>query len=603
MSGEFEKAITIQRAINNIDTRQYLLPAIQRKFTWKSSQIEVLFDSIMRGYPINTFMFWEVSSSEVKNNFRFYQFLERFVERFGEDNPDFNTKGHGAFHAIIDGQQRLTSLYLGLKGTYAYKMPRKWWPLTPDEDALPTRRLYLNISSRLNEAENEEMMSYEFSFLTKSESEDGSKEKHWFLVGEILEFPEVENDDDILDVVQEYLEKHGLDKNKDARKTLVRLYSVVRRESLIHYYNEKSQEIDRVLDIFIRTNHGGTPLSFSDLLISIAIASWQGDARSQIDDIVKKIRSSPDMGFHIDRDFILKSALMLIEANVRFKVENFKEDQVSEIQAVWDELSACLIETFRLIKSFGLNDASLRAKNAAIPVAYYLFHKDRGNGRKARYATINNLKDHYEDRQLIRQWLNMSLLKGVFGGQGDTLLSKLRDVIKSNLSENGFPLEQIIQAYAGSSKDLRFDDDFITRLLTTQKDDANCYSILSLLMPELDFGREYDKDHLHPESKFTSESLGHNDFLTGNPDEIAFYKDKRNWNSIVNLHLLDKNRNRSKLAKPLTDWINEPEQQGISRSTLLIPDDAPLEFEKFREFHAKRSIYLSDILKKLSGTH
>ena len=114
MAGEYEKAITIEKAIHQVVNRRYLLPAIQRKFTWSSSQICVLFDSIMRGYPINTFMFWEVREPEVKKSFRFYQFLERYCERFEENNPDFDTKGHGDFFAVIDGQQRLTSLYIGL---------------------------------------------------------------------------------------------------------------------------------------------------------------------------------------------------------------------------------------------------------------------------------------------------------------------------------------------------------------------------------------------------------------------------------------------------------------------------------------------------------
>ena len=63
MPGDYEKAITIEKAIQNVVGRRYLLPAIQRKFTWNSDQICVLFDSIMRGYPINTFMFWEVKDA------------------------------------------------------------------------------------------------------------------------------------------------------------------------------------------------------------------------------------------------------------------------------------------------------------------------------------------------------------------------------------------------------------------------------------------------------------------------------------------------------------------------------------------------------------
>jgi uncharacterized protein with ParB-like and HNH nuclease domain len=73
MSSGFVNPITIKEAIDKIVDRTYLLPAIQRKFVWSSDQIEILFDSIMRGYPINSFMFWEVKEDKVKNEFKFYQ--------------------------------------------------------------------------------------------------------------------------------------------------------------------------------------------------------------------------------------------------------------------------------------------------------------------------------------------------------------------------------------------------------------------------------------------------------------------------------------------------------------------------------------------------
>jgi uncharacterized protein with ParB-like and HNH nuclease domain len=79
MSGEYEKAISIEKAIQNIVARHYLLPAIQRKFTWTTSQIEVLFDSIMRSYPINTFMLWEVTNAEVKSNFSLLPVLGKIL--------------------------------------------------------------------------------------------------------------------------------------------------------------------------------------------------------------------------------------------------------------------------------------------------------------------------------------------------------------------------------------------------------------------------------------------------------------------------------------------------------------------------------------------
>lgn len=51
------QSITIRKTMDNIAKNQYLLPAIQRKFVWNISQIEMLFDSILRNYPINSFMY------------------------------------------------------------------------------------------------------------------------------------------------------------------------------------------------------------------------------------------------------------------------------------------------------------------------------------------------------------------------------------------------------------------------------------------------------------------------------------------------------------------------------------------------------------------
>ena len=121
MANELDSAITIKKAIDNIDSGDFLLPAIQRRFVWNTKQIEMLFDSIMQDYPINTFMFWEVTDNEIKNKFRFYDFLKKYVEYKGGNNEERKTKGYKDFKAIIDGQQRLNSLYIGLKGSYAYK--------------------------------------------------------------------------------------------------------------------------------------------------------------------------------------------------------------------------------------------------------------------------------------------------------------------------------------------------------------------------------------------------------------------------------------------------------------------------------------------------
>ena len=147
MSSGFQNPITIKDAMNNIHSRRYLLPGIQREFTWSSEQIEMLFDSILRDYPINSFMFWQVKDEKIKSNYKFYEFIKEFRERFATTNQAIDTKNVPDFEAVIDGQQRLTSLYIGLHGTYAYKTARKRW--VDNEECIPTRMLYLNLKLKV----------------------------------------------------------------------------------------------------------------------------------------------------------------------------------------------------------------------------------------------------------------------------------------------------------------------------------------------------------------------------------------------------------------------------------------------------------------------
>ena len=298
MSSGFQNPITIKDAIDKIHNRQYLLPAIQRKFTWSSNQIEMLFDSILRGYPINSFMMWKISDNEIKSGYKFYEFLTEYREFFAENNKDIDTKGVPDFEAVIDGQQRLTSLYIGLRGSYAYKMPRKWWKDT--EECLPTRKLYLNLGAPVKQ-QYDNQKAYDFRFLSKDDldkfqkAQDGSI---WFEVRQILDL-------DSITKVMRYLLENDLAENDYANGTLSLLYSTVHEKRLINYYLQEEQEPDKVLDIFIRTNSGGTPLSFSDLLMSIASANWKNlDARKEIDRVVTEIYGIGRPGFLIDKDLV-----------------------------------------------------------------------------------------------------------------------------------------------------------------------------------------------------------------------------------------------------------------------------------------------------------
>lgn len=580
MSSGFVNPITIKEAIDKIVDRTYLLPAIQRKFVWSSDQIEILFDSIMRGYPINSFMFWEVKEDKVKNEFKFYQFLTEYRQFFKEDNPDIDTKGYKEFKAVIDGQQRLTSLYIGLKGSYAYKLSRKWWANT--EDSIPTRHLYLNISNPLPE-ENERQMIYDFQFLTKQEYERKAVDEIWLKVNDILKY-EKTND------LDKFIEDSGWLSKTFTKETIRQLRKVIFEEKLINYYLETTQEIDTVLDIFIRTNSGGEPLSFSDLLMSITTAHWKADARKEIPDVVNKVFEIGNPGFLITKDFVLKTCLVLFNDNIKFQVKNFDQSNVLVFEKNWDRIKKSITESFTLLANLGFNNHNLRAKNAVIPIIYYVYHRGIE-------TDINSPIKYKEDKQIMRKWLCASLLKGVFGSQSDTVLAGLRKAIKAELDDttkqHSFPMDRIREEFkANPAKNLSFDDELIEGLLTTQKDAPDCFPILSLIYSHLNFGnQDYHKDHLHPASFFYNSKRA--DYKSD--DDFKFFTDPTNWNGIANLQLLNGTLNQSKLDMPLKDWVAK---NNIDKVNQLIPD-VSLDIEDFRTFLDVRKTLLKGQLRKM----
>ena len=191
MESGYQLPISIYDALERIIDNTYLLPAIQRKFVWKSEQIETLFDSIMRDYPINSFMFWKIEDDGIKSGYKFYEFLKNYREFFNDENPYISTKGFKDFYAVIDGQQRLTSLYIGLKGTYAYRLPRRW--LRDTEENIPTRELYIDVKKAIPEEKRDERkMVYNFKFLTEDEVKRDSEQSDsiWFRVNDLYLFGE-----------------------------------------------------------------------------------------------------------------------------------------------------------------------------------------------------------------------------------------------------------------------------------------------------------------------------------------------------------------------------------------------------------------------------
>jgi uncharacterized protein with ParB-like and HNH nuclease domain len=261
----FQTPITVQEAVENIHRKKYLLPSIQREVVWDYSRIEKLFDSLMRDYPIGSFLFWHVDKTN-SGNYQFYEFMRDYSEMDNYHNAKASLTGQDDVIGVLDGQQRLTSLYLGLMGSYAYKEPRKRWD---NASAFPKRKLYLNLLSPVEDQQDD--MRYDFYFLTSEEASKRDEKTYWFKVGDILNMKTAA-------AVNNHLITNKLMISASAtfaNETLFKLWDVVHKAALINYFLEKDGSLDKVLNIFIRINSGGMSLSYSDLLLSVATAQWK----------------------------------------------------------------------------------------------------------------------------------------------------------------------------------------------------------------------------------------------------------------------------------------------------------------------------------------
>ena len=356
----FQTPRSIEEMLTAIHKREYLMPAIQREFVWGADQITKLVDSLMRGYPVGSFLLWDVKP-ETAQSYTFYEFLTNYHER---DNPyaDKATvpSGNGTT-AVLDGQQRLTSLNIALYGSFAEKKKYAWWN---SADAFPVKRLYLNL---VDEPDDEELgTKYDLRFLTDREAApaDGEADK-WFRVGAVLDLANAGP------AIMRELEQRGIAGSADAFQRLYDLYEAVRVLKPMNYFLVTDQDADKVLEIFVRVNSGGTTLSYSDLLLSMATNQWQElDAREEVRSLVSEINSNAGRQFSFSKDVVLKTALTIADVDVRFKVTNFTQGNMARVEAAWPQIKGALLRAATLLQQFGYNERNLTANSVIVPVAH-----------------------------------------------------------------------------------------------------------------------------------------------------------------------------------------------------------------------------------------
>lgn len=573
------KTETIANTISRLNANYYL-PAIQREFVWDSSQVVQLFDSVLRGYPISSFLFWAIESANY-DKWRAYQFLTDGKDG-GVHNPEANLSAVSELNLILDGQQRLTSLNIGLRGTYTTK---KKYGRKDNPDAWSKRTLFLDIlHDPLTLVDpNYEDNFYRFEFREKGKSGKEDGESRWFEVGKILSFKSDREFDEFRDEFVESIDESTTkEQRRAARMNLDRLYRAIHKDDVIAYYVEREQDYDRVLDVFVRANSGGTKLSKSDLLMSTITASWGNiDARYEIQTLVDRLNRSLPRRSEIDKDFVMKASLVINDLPVKYRVQNFTDANLLKIKENWTESKKAIGKAVDLLSAYGITGDTLTSTNALIPIVY--FYSKRRDLRPDGTSI-----DDVLNAKSIHAWLVLALLRGQFRSSADSALSKARDVIRKAVEGNKpFPLLGLIaESEDGGSNELL--NGIILETMDLSYGSSHIRAVLSLFYSGAQGASDLHIDHIFPKSTQLPAS---------DPDKQIYW-----WNSPLNktsnLCLLNAAENQEKSATPFEEWITTRDPSFLERN--FIPKDSRLyTIDRFDQFVAERSKLLEAHLRKL----
>ncbi|RVZ49125.1 DUF262 domain-containing protein [Helicobacter pylori] len=555
---------SIKDVVDGLNVR-YFLPDIQREYVWlkkaDEKKIEQLFDSILMGYPISFFLFWKLQKEDIaksdeqdsdKLNFQLYQFITNYDERKPHNEKiRIEQIKRDDLSIVLDGQQRLTSLYIGLKGTRTLKKKNA---RNDNPNAYEEKRLYLNLKRQPNMDNPED--NYQFEFHAKKPEND---EKHfWFKVGDILELKSVVN----------YTREHKLG-NKES-ELLETLNKAFHDKQLISFFEETEKNLNKVLNIFIRVNSGGVKLSYSDLLMSILTASFSSDIRERMNELVDALK---DKGFsNVGQDQVLKTCLLLIGKDTTFELKNFNKKNIKEIEDNWEKITESIYNAAKLLENFGYA-GYLGSAYILSSLAYFYFL---------------NSKMNENDKEQALKFVRNAQITSYFTPSTDTKLNNI-----ANSMKDAQTFESFNHNLAKHEKNpLKITNDMIEeKVLYSQYGDSQVFPILQILYPNLNYKiNTFHIDHIYPKSKFKKNKKLDKDF----------YK----WgNYLFNLQLLEGQENKVKKDKDPEVWLKEEykDERAIEeyKKRNYIDPNLKLEWENIKEFRETREEAIITKLKEV----
>jgi len=553
----------IFQVVDDIDNNVFVLPVIQRHLVWAESKMELLFDTLLKGNSFGGIVVIEEEKGE-RPLFEYRPFMKE-----GEFIPSTKTGllNKNQFF-VIDGQQRLQTFYIGLRGSFKGKT------------------LYFDLFSDPNSG-------FDFKFgndisnLPKDNNERSIQNRLWYPVKEltiklkkthdaILVAKRITEDKNIT----QDSEKDSILKNVMAFLVNVFVHPTIGISVVTVDKSLPESELDnkqKIVELFRRLNDGGTRLSSFDLVASIL----KGHAMEMEGFLMKILDEYQSIG--LSQEHLLK-LVFLLQDNHKKEITTIDESDAVFAIKYQDRIKIVLALCVKFLDCSGLLKYYNNRNRSFVPlhfIAYHLFHKNIDNN------SLSHFFDDYEtgntDAPLMKKWLFNSLVNGVFKSRGagwvpyTTGIRKILEVIK-NHKNKPFPTNELFDVYV--SYRIKFRLNYTTEDIDQLDEDFIFYLMYGLSYPN----RINDVDHVMPKSILNN--LGYS--------QETIY-------SIKNYQLLDFITNREiKWSKPFSQWVNEDVVDKFSYiTTHLIPNDESLWDEKmFETFIEKRAeLILEKILE------
>jgi hypothetical protein len=376
----------ITTILDQIDLGSMALPEFQRGYVWNRDQVRDLMQSLYRRYPVGSLLVWSTRTESM--NIR-------------GDGP----VASGTVELILDGQQRITSLYGIIRGR-----PPKFF----DGNTQAFIGLYFHLDDEV------------FEFYAPLKMKD---KPLWINVTELMEIGVGEAIQRLLDIQDQELQSK--------RRTHINRLNAIEGIKDIELHVEKvtgeDKSVDVVVEIFNRVNSGGTKLSKGDLALAKICASWP-DARQEMKGCVNRWEKA---GYDFDLDWLLRNITTILTGQAMFSA--LKDIDTPSFQnGLKQAEKACNYLLNMISGHLGLDHDRVLGGRYAFPVMTCYLVRNGGKLQDAR------------QRDKLLYWYIYSFLSGRFTGSTETVLNQdLR-----MLDDTSHALDRLIEQLRLSRREL-----------------------------------------------------------------------------------------------------------------------------------------------------